>query len=91
MCPQLACQGETDLIQRLSALLDTAYAGVEKLGGLLEAPAAGSKNVLTAGVHYRDQVIPAMNELRAAVDEMEQQVSAEYWPYPSYAELMYSI
>ncbi len=91
VCPQLACQGETDLIQRLSALLDTAYAGVEKLGGLLEAPAAGSKNVLTAGVHYRDQVIPAMNELRAAVDEMEQQVSAEYWPYPSYAELMYSI
>ncbi len=66
VCPQLACQGETDLIQRLSALLDTAYAGVEKLGGLLEAPAAGSKNVLTAGVHYRDQVIPAMNELRAA-------------------------
>ncbi len=91
VCPQLACQGETDLIQRLSALLDTAYAGVEKLDGLVEAPAAGSGNVLTAGVHYRDQVIPAMNELRTAVDEMEQQVSAECWPYPSYAELMYSI
>ena len=36
-------------------------------------------------------MIPAMERLRATVDEMEQNVCAGVWPYPSYAELMFHI
>ena len=40
---------------------------------------------------YRDLVLSAMNELRATVDTMEPITSDEYWPYPTYADLMFSI
>ncbi len=38
---------------------------------------------------YRDVVIPAMDELRAAVDSMEAICSSDYWPVPSYNELLF--
>ncbi len=87
----LPCAAETALIRRLSGLLDQAFAQVEQLDPLLRDPKTESPNILTAAQHYRDQVIPAMERLRATVDEMEQNVSGGVWPYPSYAELMFSI
>ncbi len=91
VAPGLPCQAECALIEQLSALLDRAFAQTEELSALLAGPQAESANVLTAATHYRDQVIPVMAALRATVDQMEQLVSAQCWPYPSYAELMYSI
>ena len=87
----LPCAAETALIRRLSGLLDQAFAQVEELDPLLRAPETESPNILTAARHYRDKVIPAMERLRATVDEMEQNVSGGVWPYPSYAELMFHI
>ncbi len=87
----LPCAAETALIRRLSGLLDQAFAQVEQLDPLLRDPKTESPNILTAAQHYRDQVIPAMERLRATVDEMEQNVCAGVWPYPTYAELMFHI
>ncbi len=87
----LPCAAETLLLENLSGLLDQAFSQVDELDALLKTAPAESPNVLTAATHYRDAVLPAMNRLRATVDEMEQNVSKESWPYPSYADLMYSI
>ncbi len=40
---------------------------------------------------YRDHVIPHMNDLRGAVDELETFVDSRLWPYPSYGEILYSV
>ena len=32
-----------------------------------------------------------MNRLRAAADSLEELTSAEYWPYPSYGDLLFSL
>ena len=40
---------------------------------------------------YRDKVIPAMERLRKAVDELELYTASEYWPLPSYCDLLYSV
>ncbi len=87
----LPCQAEIKLLESLSTLLDQAYGQAEELDSLLKAPQAESRNVLTAATHYRDLVIPAMERLRATVDEMERSMSARQWPYPGYAKLMFSI
>ncbi len=87
----LPCTAETALIKKLSALLDEAYQQVEALDQALEDPKAVSPNVLTAATHYKDTVIPAMEALRATVDRMEENCSADYWPYPTYADLMFRI
>ena len=38
---------------------------------------------------YRDTVIPAMESLRAAVDGMEKVCGSDYWPVPSYNEMLF--
>ena len=48
-------------------------------------------NILSAATYYRDVLVPAMEELRGAVDAMEVHVSAERWPYPTYADLMFRV
>ncbi len=87
----LPCTAESSLIASLSGLLDQAFAQAGDLEALLGAPQACSRNILTAGVHFRDQVIPAMEALRASVDQMERSASGACWPYPGYAELMFRI
>ncbi|MBO7208928.1 MAG: glutamine synthetase III [Clostridia bacterium] len=41
--------------------------------------------------YYRDVVIPSMNDLREVVDALEVLVGTDYWPYPSYAEMLFYI
>ncbi|MCD8343881.1 MAG: glutamine synthetase type III, partial [Oscillospiraceae bacterium] len=41
--------------------------------------------------YYHDSVFTRMNALRATVDQMETMTSSDYWPYPSYGELLFSV
>ena len=40
---------------------------------------------------FHDKVVPAMEELRAAVDEAEKFTAREYWPVPSYGDLIFRV
>ena len=40
---------------------------------------------------YRDKIFGAMSELRLIVDELETLVARNHWPFPSYAQLLYSV
>jgi len=79
---------ERDIISKLSKLNAKAYNGVAALRAAdAEATAAG--NAQKSAVLFRDKVIPAMNALRAAVDEMETMVASDCWPLPTYGEMTY--
>ncbi len=79
---------ERELITRLSSLNTTAYDAVNALRQAdREAAAAGSP--LEVARAFRDKVIPAMAALRAPVDEMETLVASEFWPLPTYGEMMH--
>ena len=43
------------------------------------------------GIFYRDKIFAAMSELRLIVDELETLVAKKHWPFPKYAELLYSV
>ena len=49
------------------------------------------KDHLECAKAYREQVFMAMSELRIIIDELELNVSKEYWKIPSYAEILYSV
>lgn len=85
------CKAENALIEKLSTLLDTAYERQEALETALKDPKIHSVNILTVSTYYKDKVIPAMEALRAAVDQMETLVASKDWPYPTYADLMFRI
>ena len=39
----------------------------------------------------KDEMIPAMDELRANCDKLELETAAEYWPFPTYGELLFGV
>jgi glutamine synthetase len=39
--------------------------------------------------HSRDEILPAMNKVRAIADAIEGIVSDEYWPLPTYQEMLF--
>ncbi len=40
---------------------------------------------------YKENVFPAMNDLREPCDVMETIVSEEYWPFPTYGDLLFRV
>ena len=39
----------------------------------------------------KDTIFSCMQELRAVVDEAETVTAKAYWPFPNYAELLFSV
>ena len=44
-----------------------------------------------AAFYYQSTVIPKMDALRAAVDEMETLTDREYWPMPTYGDIIFKV
>ncbi len=86
----LDVSAETKLADKLSKL--TASASV-KIDALDEALKNVDENADAAkqAEYYGKVVLGAMEELRADVDELETIVSAEYWPMPTYSELLFNV
>ena len=85
-----SCAVERDIVQKLSDLTYKAYHVLAKLEAS-EKVAAAIPDCVARAEAYRDTVIPAMTRLREFVDEMEQLTSSEYWPLPSYGDLMFKV
>ena len=48
-------------------------------------------DLLEKSRYYRDEVITLMNKLRTDVDSMEEVLSKEAWPIPTYTDLLFGI
>ena len=85
----LGVQGEAEqaLLRRVSALTDEIAAKTENL----EHTMIGLYDTEHPSYYCRDTVIPAMQALRAAADQLEPLLSRQYQPYPTYADLLYSV
>ena len=85
----LGVQGvaETELLRRVSALSDEIAAKTEALENVM----LGLYDTEHPSYYCRDEVIPAMNALRAAADQLEPLTAKEFQPYPTYADLLYSV
>ena len=46
---------------------------------------------LSHAKHFRDKVIPKMKDVRVIADNLETIVDNEYWPLPTYAEMLYIV
>ena len=86
----VACVYENDVIAKLSDLADKVYTGANDLEKVI-AEAGEASDVIAESVSIKDNVIPVMNEIRAAADEAESFVSKECWPLPSYGDLLFSV
>ena len=88
--PDLACSYESDLILKLSALTDTITertADLEKaVLGLKDA-----QDIIEESALIRDTVLPRMSELRIPCDRAELLTAKNYWPFPTYGDILFSV
>ncbi|MBQ7368385.1 MAG: glutamine synthetase III [Clostridia bacterium] len=90
VCETLDCAYEQETVERLSVLsgkahkhvkvLEKALAGASKLDGATEL-----------GFYYKNKVLPVMEKLRAAADELETLVASDYWRFPTYGDLLFGV
>ena len=81
---------EKEIVKTLATLLATAKKNVERLRLALKTAHEKGENIEGAKC-YHDDVLSAMDVLRATCDEMELNTAKEYWPLPSYGDLLFSI
>ena len=86
----LDCSAETDLLQQLTNLNNELYTTAQSMAQALEnAPA--SEGGLASARYYRDVVYALEYKASHLVNELESNTSAEYWPYPTYADILFSV
>lgn len=86
----IPCEYETDLVKRLSLITDRIVKTADSLKNIV-IKTQDAENIVAQADMIRDDVLAKMSELRIACDEAETYVSKEYWPYPSYADILFSV
>ncbi len=88
--PELACRYESGIVSELSELIDEIEAKIIELEKAVSAT-GGAKDIVEESAMIRDTVLPVMSELRAPCDKAEQLTARSYWPYPTYADLLFGV
>lgn len=88
--PSVVCAFETGLVKKLSVLTDKIAAGAEVLDEAV-VQLGNADDIGTEAAMIRDTVLPKMSELRVACDEAETLTAKSYWPFPTYADLLFGV
>ena len=86
----LNCTAEEELLGKISGLSGCLYSESTQLENALLAVKSEDDSKAQAD-GYRNIVFAQMQQVRAIVDELELLVAKEYWPYPGYGELLFSL
>lgn len=85
---KFACEADVALAEQLSAMNDAMMGAVKKLEADLNEIPAGEEAAASKMAHV---IVPDMDAVRALADKMEKLCSSDYWPYPTYTDLLYSV
>ncbi len=88
--PDLPCNVEASLLATLSSLNDALLVENESLKSALlegENMPLGPETLR----FYHDRIIGTMNWIREILDKLESLTNSDYWPFPTYYELLSSV
>ena len=79
---------ETAMAEKVTGLIS----GLMEKGDVLEKLLkTAPDNTAASASYYAETVIPAMGEVRALADELELSVGKDYWPFPTYGDLLFYV
>ena len=81
---------ETEILTEISTLTASAYEAVK----VLETAVNNCKtitDVAKKSMYCKNEILTTMQKLRADIDKLEMLVSAEYWPMPTYGDLLFGV
>ena len=87
--PHADCRVETALAESILTLNGELLDDTVALKTALEtAPETDGEHMLR---YYHDTIFAQMNKVRASIDKLETLVAGDYWPYPRYTDLLFSV
>ena len=89
-CEKAPCAAEEKLICKLSSMNEAMSEKTEALEELL-IDSKACKTPAALAAFFAEKVIPVMQEIRMVADNMELCTAKEYWPFPTYGELLFSV
>ena len=89
-CPEADNSVQTELLIEVSDLLSDMKVARAKLEDLVEEYQHIDSMEKRAHFCY-DEIIPAMQALRSPADQLEMIVDKEYWPIPSYGDMIFEV
>ena len=87
---KISVRSETKTLEKLSADADAMSDTIDALQDAVDAAKALPSESEKA-VAFHDNVLPAMDTLRAAADDAETLCGEDYWPLPSYSKMLYYV
>ncbi len=84
-------QVEEHLTDKLSNLTACLYKATENLEDSLIKAKDYENDMEAYAKFYHDTVFANMQDARAIVDEMEVNTAGDYWPFPTYSDLLFSV
>ena len=84
------CRAESTRLTEVSAHIEQAQAALDALRAL-EQKAADIRDAKTRAFFYKDQIVPAMDDLRRPCDALEMLVDKSEWPFPTYEDLLFEV
>ena len=87
---KISVRSETKTLEKLSVDADTMSDTIDALQDAVDASKALPTEAEKA-VAFHDNVLPAMDALRAAADDAETICGEDYWPLPSYSKMLYYV
>ena len=87
--PDISCRYERELIGKLACLTEE----IDLAADALETAVSGLKDagdIISEAALVRDRVLVQMKALREPCDRAELLTAKKYWPFPTYADLLFS-
>ena len=85
-----ACKYETRLVSELSDLIDQMDEATTKLEAIV-SELKKIDEIRNQSEFVRDEMLPAMDALRAAADKAETKTAEDYYPFPAYDQLLFGV
>ncbi len=82
---------QTALVERMSNLVKEANDKVDELDTMVNRVHHEIEDFEKQAYAYKFEVFPAMEALRKPCDELETIVSEEFWPFPTYSDLLFRV
>ncbi len=87
---KLDCRYEENMLGEVSNRVSAAYTLTEGLDEALKK-LKSIADVTERSLYCKNEAIPLMKKLREVVDGLEDIVSADYWPMPTYGDLLFGV
>jgi glutamine synthetase len=79
-----------ETLDEITADLTSAYGSYKALKAAVEK-SDEIEDLVEKADFFKDEILKDMTELRTSCDKLEEETAAEYWPFPTYGDLLFAV